>query len=94
MPIDPISDQLLPLKEAADLFPCRRQGAKVNVATLWRWMTRGARGVILETVRVGNQNYTTEQAIREFIHAQSRPAAAPVTQPSNTAIQRLEKFGL
>ena len=96
MPIDPINDRLLPLREAADLFPRRRMGAKVNVATLWRWMTRGARGVVLETVRVGNQNYTTEQAVREFIVAQSRPKATIRLNPSHaaSAIKRLEKLGL
>lgn len=94
MPIDPISDRLLPLREAAALFPRRRKGARVNIATLWRWMTTGTRGVVLETVRVGNQNYTTEQAIRDFIEAQSRPAAGPVSRPADSAIRRLEKLGL
>jgi hypothetical protein len=96
MPIDPINDRLLPLRDAADLFPRRRMGAKVNVATLWRWMTRGTHGVVLETVRVGNQNYTTEQAVREFIVAQSRPIAADghATSNSTTAIKRLEQLGL
>jgi|688.fasta_scaffold1039369_2 hypothetical protein len=94
MPIDPISDRLLPLKEAVDLFPRRRKGTRVNIATLWRWMTAGARGVVLETVRVGNQNYTTEQAIRDFIAAQSRPTGAPIPRPADSAIKRLERLGL
>lgn len=94
MPIDPINDRLLPLRDAADLFPRRRKGTKVNIATLWRWMTTGARGVVLETVRVGNQNYTTEQAIRDFIEAQSRPTAAPIARSADSTIRRLEKLGL
>lgn len=96
MPIDPITDRLLPLREAADLFPRRRKGTKVNIATLWRWMTTGSRGVVLETVRVGSQNYTTEQAIRDFIAAQSQPTAvsAPSGNASASAIKRLERLGL
>ena len=98
MPIDPINDRLLTLGEAADLFPRRRMGSKVNIATLWRWMKTGARGVVLETVRVGNQNYTTEQAVRNFIVAQSRPktplAIIPTPNHAATAIKRLEKLGL
>jgi hypothetical protein len=94
MPIDPITDRLLPLREAAALFPSRRKGTRVNIATLWRWMTTGTRGVVLETVRVGNQNYTTEQAIRDFIAAQSRPTAAAMPLPSDNAIERLERLGL
>jgi hypothetical protein len=94
MPIDPINDRLLPLRDAADLFPRRRKGTKVNIATLWRWMRTGARGVVLETVRVGNQNYTTEQAIRDFIEAQSRPTAAPIPRSADSTIRRLEKLGL
>jgi hypothetical protein len=57
-------------------------------------MTTGARGVVLETVRVGNQNYTTERAIRDFITAQSRSADAPTPPPADSAIKRLEKLGL
>jgi len=94
MPIDPIKDRLLPLRDAAELFPRRRKGTKVNIATLWRWMTTGARGLVLETVRVGNQNYTTEQAVRAFIAAQSRPTAAPIPRSADSAIRRLEKLGL
>jgi hypothetical protein len=96
MPIDPINDRLLPLREAAGLFPRRRMGTKVNITTLWRWMKTGARGVVLETVRVGNQNYTTEQAVRDFIAAQSRPNAPLNLNPSHaaSAIRRLEHLGL
>jgi hypothetical protein len=96
MSIDPINDRLLPLREAAGLFPRRRMGTKVNIATLWRWMTTGARGVVLETVRVGNQNYTTEQAVRDFIATQSRPMATPAPHCSHAtnAMTRLDRLGL
>jgi len=97
MPIDPITDRLLPLRDAAALLPGRRKGTKVNIATLWRWKTKGARGVVLETVRIGNQNYTTEQAVRDFIAAQSRTIPAPLPSSGNTGdtvTKRLGQLGL
>ena len=100
MPIDPLSDELLSLPEAAALFPRRRVGSKVSTTTLWRWYTRGSRGVRLEVARVGGQVYTTRDAIRDFILARSVPGVAPVPQGpsprtrSERARKALEQRGL
>ena len=100
MPIDPLSDELLSLPEAAALFPRRRVGSKVSTTTLWRWYTRGSRGVRLEVARVGGQVYTTRDAIRDFILARSVPGVAPVPQGpspstrSERAIKALEQMGM
>lgn len=100
MSIDPLSDELLTLPQAAGLFPRRRAGSKVSTSTLWRWYTRGSRGVRLEVARVGGSVYTTRDAIRDFITARSIAGGAPVSQAptpstrSKRAMRELEKLGM
>ena len=94
MPIDPLTEKLLPLKTAANYFPARRRGSKVAISTIWRWIHSGTRaGVRLGAIRIGNQTYTSEHAIGEFIAAQNEPRDA--TSPSTgNAIKRLARLGL
>jgi len=100
MPIDPLSDALLTLPQAASLFPRRRGGTKVSTSTLWRWYSRGSRGVRLEVARVGGQVYTTRDAIRDFIQARSVASIAAVPQApaastrSKRAMRELEGMGM
>jgi len=100
MSIDPLSDELLTLPQAAALFPRRRGGSKVSTSTLWRWYARGSRGVRLEVVRIGGQVLTTRDAIRDFIAARSVAGGAPVPQDaspttrSKRAMKELERMGL
>jgi hypothetical protein len=100
MSIDPLSDELLTLPQAAALFPRRRAGSKVSTTTLWRWYTRGSRGVRLEVARVGGQVYTTRDAIRDFVAARSVAGGAPVPQApspntrSKRAMKALEQMGM
>ena len=98
--IDPLADELISLVEAAALFPRRRGGSKVSTSTLWRWYTRGSRGVRLEVARVGGSVYTTRDAIRNFIASRSLTGGAPVPQVpapstrSRRAMKQLERMGL
>jgi hypothetical protein len=100
MSIDPVSDVLLTLPQAAALFPSRRAGSKVSTSTLWRWYTRGSRGVRLEVARVGGSVYTTADAIRDFVTARSVAGGAPVPQAptpstrSKRAMKKLQRMGL
>jgi hypothetical protein len=97
MSIDPLSEELLTMPEAASLLPKRRGGAKVSLTSLWRWSTRGAKGVRLETVRVGSSVYTTRAALRRFIEARTTAAVAQAPAPSTRsrrAIRELERMGM
>jgi hypothetical protein len=100
MPIDPLSDELLTLPQAAALFPRRRGGSKVSTSTLWRWYARGSRGVRLEVARVGGQVYTSRDAIRDFVTARSVAGGAPVPQApaastrSRRAMKELQRMGM
>jgi hypothetical protein len=94
MPIDPMTERLVPLKEAATRFPTRRRGAKVAISTIWRWIHVGTRGgVRLAALRVGSQTYTSERAISEFIAAQNDCRTA-VSPSASEAMRRLDRLGL
>lgn len=69
-----VSD-LLTLSRAAKLIQPRRGHRPTCGSTLFRWATRGMRGIKLQTWRIGKTLVTTEQAICEFIIATSDAAA-------------------
>jgi hypothetical protein len=94
MPIDPRTDRLLSLKQAAERFPARRRGARVAISTIWRWTQAGTHtGVRLAAIRIGKQVYTSEEAIGEFIAAQNSPQDV-VHPTARDAMKRLERAGL
>lgn len=57
-----LSETLVTAAEATKIFPTRP-----SPATVWRWMTRGTRGLHLESVVVGGQRYTSREAIARFL---------------------------
>jgi Protein of unknown function (DUF1580) len=69
--IDPLTDTTLSLAQAARRLPRLRAGRPVHPATLWRWSTKGVRGVKLETAMVGGVRVTSEAALSRFIAALS-----------------------
>lgn len=70
----------------------QREG--VNVATVWRWTTKGARGAKLETVCVGGRRFTSDEAFARFASACSGESAPPPKPATNrqrqAAIARAE----
>ncbi len=55
----------------------RRFGRRPNVASVWRWATRGIKGVRLATIALGRFRYTTESALERFIAETSRLGDEP-----------------
>jgi len=53
------------LSEAATLLP-RKNGKKLHVMTIKRWIIQGCRGVRLEGRRIGNDWFTTPEALVQF----------------------------
>ncbi len=96
--IDVQNEQILTLAEAARSLPGRP-----NLATLFRWRTRGVRGVKLETILSGGRRYTSVESLRRF---QNRVTAVADGEPVRTetphqrerqielAEQRAEELGL
>jgi hypothetical protein len=60
--IDLEREQPISMAQAAKLAPGRP-----NIATLWRWRTRGVAGVQLETLAVGGRRFTTVESLYRFI---------------------------
>jgi hypothetical protein len=68
---------LISLTDATNLLP-QKQGRKVHVMTVKRWILRGTNNVFLAAQKVGGCWYTTERWIEEFCIACTRSATRPV----------------
>jgi len=63
--IDVSTEELAPLAKASNLWVPTRP----HVATIWRWATRGIRGVKLDIVRIGGSTCTSREAVGRFLSA-------------------------
>lgn len=88
--IDVLNETILDLPEAAKLSPFRnhKTGRPAGLASLYRYIQRGARSVNgsrirLETIRTPGGTRTSREAVERFIRALSNPDAAPA--PSSKA---------
>lgn len=89
------ADELLTFAQAAVVLPSRRQGKKVSISTLWRWATRGSRGVVLETKKLGGLTYTSREALTRFWDARSLTPdtrQAPMPSPSKACLRAIEEL--
>lgn len=67
-------ERLIGPAAAAKLLPGSRANSHLDSATIWRWITKGARsasgGVVrLEAVRVGSRWLTSAAAVKRFVVA-------------------------
>ena len=74
--IDTKAERLLSLADAARELPRCRGGKRPHIATVYRWTTNGCRGVILESVQVGNTRCTSREALARFFAALTDQAGA------------------
>ena len=84
--IDLQRETIVSLSEATRHLPPRRRGKRPAVATLYRWASRGLRGVRLETIRVGGTLCTSLEALQRYCERLSDPldnAAQGVRRNSN-----------
>ena len=73
--IDIHSESLIPVSEIPTHVPRNtRTGKKAHLATGWRWIQRGCRGVKLETVLFGGKRYTSLEALQRFVEATTAAA--------------------
>jgi hypothetical protein len=94
--IDLQTEELRTFQEVAHLLP-----GSPHVSTLYRWASRGVKGVRLETVVVGGRRYTSAEALRRFaqrltVDPSSRvPASAGASLPKEKQVERvLDALGL
>lgn len=62
-----------------------------HVATLWRWILRGVRGVRLESFVRGGRRFTTCEAIERFIQATTAVSNSRIPRASTAAPASLSK---
>ena len=60
--IDIHAESLLPINQVPKALP-----EPPHVATVWRWIQRGVRGIKLETVLVGGKRYTSAEKLQAFV---------------------------
>lgn len=90
--IDTATENIIPIPEVPAHVPSRP-----HIATVWRWMQRGVRGVKLETILIGGKRFTSAEAIQRFIEdstaaADGRPVPkAKRTRDRQRAIERAER---
>lgn len=101
--IDLANERLLTLNEARRTLPFLRgrRGNAVSLCTIHRWRTRGVRGVVLESAKIGGTICTSTEAVIRFVERLSgRPSstASPVTPQRRADIeranQRLDQAGI
>jgi hypothetical protein len=56
-----LAEDVLSIQDACKALPTRP-----HHATVFRWMTRGCRGIVLESYRIGGQRITSTQALHRF----------------------------
>ena len=99
--IDVNNEVILTLQEAARLFPGRRLGKRSSVRSVWRWVSKGHRGIKLESLKVAGRRMTSREAIARFCDqctamefAGESGAAEANRQRSDQAGRELESAGI
>ena len=64
--IDTQHETLLALADVPSLIPIRRGKKRPHVSCIYRWCTRGLRGVKLESIQVGGTCCTSREALQRF----------------------------
>ena len=59
------NETLITLRDVPVHLP-KRKGKKVHYSTVWRWVKKGARGRVLESVLIGGVRYTSVAALDRF----------------------------
>jgi hypothetical protein len=77
-----LSEHIISLSQAAKLMPRLRCDRPCNPSTIWRWCTRGVRGVRLESIRVGGTTATSQEALARFLEAINKQANGPLKRHS------------
>jgi hypothetical protein len=67
--IDITREKPITLEAAAKLLPGNAAGGTVCYHSIYRWITRGCRGVKLESICAGNKQFTSAEALDRFVRS-------------------------
>lgn len=59
-------ERLIPLRDAPKHLPLRPNGKKLHISVFYRWIKRGVKGILLESIRIGGTTYTSLEALQRF----------------------------
>jgi hypothetical protein len=99
MAIDIKAETILTPANATSYCPERRAGVRPNIATIYRWMMNGVRGIRLESIVVGATRCTSVEAMQRFFDALTAAADAehsaavtpPIAKSRRQAVERAER---
>lgn len=86
--IDPNTETLISLSDAAKSLPRRRVGKRPHISCLYRWSTVGCRGAVLETIQVGGTRCTSREALARFLQQLTGRQPERIESPSHHARRR------
>lgn len=86
---EPITGGLLTLPEAAKTLPRR-----VHASTLWRWATRGIKGVKLQLTTIGGRRFLSPEALQEFLNGVRAVEQSGAAHRSSRTRESLAAAGL
>lgn len=58
------SETLIPIREAPRHLPKRPNGKRIHISACYRWISRGVRGVRLESIKIGGSTYASTEALQ------------------------------
>jgi Protein of unknown function (DUF1580) len=99
--IDPLAEKLLLPREATRYFPPGPSGRTLHVAAIYRYMSTGVRGVVLESLDAPRK-CTSKEAVARFLRRLSdkdrQPTDAPIgglRRPNDRAVEaELDRLGI
>lgn len=84
-----ITEELIPFRLVPKHLPKRTRGRPVHISAIYRWATRGIRGVRLECLQLPGGRYTSPEALNRFFLRLSRQGHAAQFAPPSPR-QRIE----
>lgn len=92
--IDLRRETAITLADVAQHVP-KRRGRKIHYSTVFRWVTKGVRGRVLQSIKIGGIRYTTVEALERFLNEST--SAGPCVAPVDDLLavnQALDQAGL
>lgn len=79
----------VPVQEVPKLLPRQANGKRIHIATVYRWMLHGRRGIRLHSFLIGGRRYVHLRDLLDWIDRLTQEdAPPPVAVPLQTPRQR------
>ncbi len=93
MSIDLGSERIISFAKAVGELPARRAGKKPHISCMYRWSTRGCRGVVLESIQIGGTRCTSLEAMQRFFNELSAPGQFGLVSVANRRSSNVIRAG-